>query len=128
MTNRCKPGKTAAKAGAARGTPLLVAFLLFAGCATLPPAPERAAGAEDPLQPLAEEMIGFVTFVDPEERLALIRMRSAGTRAAPAMVARNEVLVETARLEPTRFQSGRTLGARIVSGLPNIGDEVTVAR
>lgn len=108
---------------------MLLAALL-AGCATGPltPDPAGADGHSDPLQPVAGETIGFVVLVDPDKEVALVRTRSAGTRAAPSMVARNEALVETARLEPTRFRRGRTLGTRIVSGLPNVGDEVTAAR
>lgn len=105
-----------------RGTAALVAILVT-GCATVPeppPAPEE----KDPLQRAEEEIVGTVIFVDPAEGVALVEVRSPTTRAAPVLLTRNEALVETGRLEPTRFQRGRTLGTRIVSGLPNVGDEV----
>lgn len=101
---------------------LLAGF--FAGCATVPNGQDLETGEEDPFEPATNETIGFVVSVDPEEEIAVVEVRSSRTRAAPSMVARNDAMVETARLEPTRFQSGRTLGARIVSGLPNVGDEV----
>lgn len=101
---------------------------LLAGCATVPTGQERVEGKDDPLQAPAERPVGVVTFVDAAEEVALIEVRSASTRTAPTLITRNEALVETARLEPTRFQSGRTVGTRILSGLPNVGDEVIVAR
>lgn len=86
------------------------------------------AGPEDPLQIPGAETIGVIIYVDPAEDVALVRVRSSSTRSAPLLIARNESLIETARLEPTRFQRGRTLGTRILSGLPNVGDEVIIAR
>lgn len=98
-------------------------LLLLTGCVT-PDAEEP----EDPFRRPAEQIIGTIVLVDPEEEVALVQVRSTGTRLAPSMTSRNEALVETAQLEPTRFQRGRTLGARIVSGLPNVGDEVVARR
>lgn len=104
--------------------------LFFGGCVT--PSANESAGTpaeeEDPLTLPNEASIGTIVMIDPEEELALIRMRSSSTRASPSMATRNDSLMETSRLEPTRFQTGRTLGARIVSGLPNVGDEVVVVR
>lgn len=114
-----------------RTAPLLAACILagfLAGCATPPAGPEALAGAEDPLRPAAAEPIGLVVFVDPADEVAIVEVASARTRIAPVLITRNEALVETARLEPTRFQRGRTLGTRIVSGLPNVGDEVIVGQ
>ncbi len=105
----------------------LVAALFAGACATVPDEPAPAVEAEpDPLRRVEERAVGVVIFVDAAEGVVLVEARSSATRLAPALVTRNELLVETARLEPTRFQRGRILGARVISGLPNVGDEVLV--
>jgi hypothetical protein len=107
--------------------PLLAASLMAAGCVTptaTGPTPERLTGEHDPLALPATSAIGTVIFVDPIDGFAIIQVRSASTRITPILVTRNETLVETARLDPTRFQRGRTLGTQILAGLPNVGDEV----
>jgi len=101
-----------------------VFILALAGCATLETAPKRQTGSDDPLTPADEEVIGIITSVDPAEEIALIEMRSPGTQTAELLLTRNVNLTETSRLEPTRFRRGRILGAKILSGLPNVGDEV----
>ena len=103
--------------------PLLTLALSLTGCVT-PATPTAQVTPADPLSYPPAEPIGHITFVDPAENLALVRMRTSSTRAAPIMTARNDALVPTALLEPTRFQRGRTLGTRILEGLPNVGDEV----
>lgn len=103
-------------------------LLLCAGCVTPGSLPANADGPADPLAPPEAYPIGSVIRVDPEAGIALIELRSASTRLTPVLISRNSSLVETAALEPTRFRSGRILGARIASGLPNTGDEVVAAR
>jgi len=103
---------------------ILAAAALLAGCATLPR--EEPADPDQPVLAFADDIFGVISFVDPEEGIAVVTVRSTATRPSPTLVTRNEALVETARLEPTRFQRGRTLGTRILSGLPNVGDEVVV--
>ncbi|HLS28291.1 MAG TPA: hypothetical protein VK041_06545 [Opitutales bacterium] len=100
--------------------------MLLSGCATIDAGPDRVSGGQDPLQPASEQVVGIVSFVDPAEEIALVEMRSPGMQTAQILLTRNQNLTETSRLEPTRFQRGRTLGTRIVSGLPNIGDEVLI--
>lgn len=103
---------------------LLGVAAALAGCVTPTPTTPVADSEKDPLEYPVAESIGQIIFVDPEGNLALIRVRTSSTRPAPVMTVRNHALVTTASLEPTRFQRGRTLGARILSGLPNVGDEV----
>jgi hypothetical protein len=98
---------------------VLAAFL--AGCVT--PAPIEPV-AEDPLRPAPGEVVGTILYVDPEAEVAIVQLRSAGTRPAATMTTRNEAMIETSRIELSRYQRGRTLGTRILSGLPNVGDEV----
>lgn len=112
---------------AAQPTLLLVALgglLQLAGCAT----PVAEVSPEDPFRLPPAAVIGTVVLVDPEEQLALVQLHATATRLAPVMTTRNDALVETAQLQPTRFQRGHTLGARILSGLPNVGDEVVAAQ
>lgn len=108
---------------------LLVISLLASGCVTpgATTAPDRLTDKEDPLAPPLDRALGTVLLVDAEDGIALIQVGSSFTRTAPSLITRNEAFAETSRLEPTRFQRGRTLGARIVQGLPNPGDEVFAA-
>jgi hypothetical protein len=76
------------------------------------------------LRPAPGEVVGTILYVDPEAEVAIVQLRSAGTRPAATMTTRNEAMIETSRIELSRYQRGRTLGTRILSGLPNVGDEV----
>jgi len=107
--------------------PILAASLLAAGCVAptaTGPSPDRLSGERDPLALPSTPTIGTVIFVDPADGVAVIQVRSPSTPIPRVLVTRNETLLETARLEPSRFQRGRTLGTQILSGLPNVGDEV----
>ena len=104
----------------------LLAAVALSGCATTSQGPERVSGSDDPLRATAEQVVGTVTYVDPAGGIVLIEMRSPSIRLVPELVTQNEALIETGRIEPTRFQRGRTLGTRILSGIPNVGDEVVI--
>jgi hypothetical protein len=101
-------------------------LVLLTGCAT-----PRAALPEEPDDPFLlppEIRVGYIAEVDAEAGIAIVRLHSASIRAPADLISRNEAMVVTARLETTRFQRGRSLGTRILAGLPNVGDEVVGPR
>ena len=111
----------------------LVGMLLLTSCGHLArtsrvpsPAP-LPAGALLPSQNL---LVGRVIAVDLGRGFAFVELASSSPSAALAdgsqLVARTDDLRETARLSPSRYVRGRTLGAKILSGQPNPGDEVAI--
>ncbi len=99
-------------------------MLLFTGCAT-----HNAGEQADPvLSASALESVGHVVWVDTAEETAVIRLERGASISGRTLTARNRADIETARLQPSGARQGNTLGARIVEGLPNQGDEVVATR
>ncbi len=111
------------------GFPLVIAVLLLiaanlGGCATLSSDQE----AERTLFPSSLAVVGHVVWVDRSENTAVIELKPGASVSIQPLLARNDAMVETARLQATAMRQGQTLGTRIVDGLPNVGDEVVVRR
>lgn len=106
---------------------VLLVFLVFNGCVA-PPGPGTGNTADGRLAPSPHEVVGHVALVDAARDMAVVNLESHVRVVSKNLTARNEILLETAILEPTSQRSGRSLGVRILSGLPNIGDEVVVSR
>ena len=121
-------------------TPLAVVSFL-AGCSHIaPPVPGTAGGHErerveatPPAAPLAlspRKIVGRILAVDASRGFVIVDLAPEPPAAAltdgAALIARTGELRETARLRASRYVRGRTLGATIVSGQPNLGDEVVV--
>ena len=105
--------------------PLAAAWLLVfasSGCAT------SSAVTERELHPSSLEVVGHILWVDRSDNTAIVQVRRGTSVGAQPLIARNEVLVETARLRPTDMRQGNTVGMRILDGLPNVGDEVARPR
>lgn len=100
----------------------LLVFLSW-GCATLPGPREDA---EYELEPPPSQKIGQIAWVDPGEKIAVVHLDPRNPGSYRSMASRNDILVETARLERSEVQRGRMLGVRIIEGLPNVGDEVVL--
>lgn len=124
--NALRPRHAAIDLPAASLAGFLLAFLAFAGCITQPPDPKTAE--EDRLGPSPYEVIGYVSLVDADRDLAVVTLESHVRGISGDLTSRNEILIETATLETSGQHSGRSLGVRILSGLPNIGDEVIIKR
>ena len=122
---------------ARRLTPLAV-FLFLPGCRNVGPlTPKRMSGpaplATEPLPagallPSQNLRVGRVLAVDTARGFAIVDVAAdapaaALTEGAP-LIARSDDLRESARLSASRYLRGRTLGTRIVSGQPVVGDEV----
>lgn len=91
------------------------------------PPPPPVAGTEW-LAPSPRLIVGRILAVDGDRGFATVEL----LRDAPAVsiVADTELYARTATLQPTavlqasRYLRGRTLGTSVLSGMPNVGDEV----
>jgi len=111
----------------------LVVILVLAGCHYITPVRREPPVSAEPLPagallPSQNLLVGRVLAVDLVRGFAFVDLASTAPAAALAdgaeLVARTDDLRETARLRPSRYVRGRTLGARIVSGQPASGNEV----
>lgn len=93
------------------------------GCATLPNSDREA---ESDLSPTRARKIGRIAWVDPAEKIAVVQLSTRNRDPLQTMISRNDVLVRTARLQRSDMERGRSLGVRIIEGLPNVGDEVVL--
>lgn len=111
--------------------PLAVFFLLTA-CRSV--SPDRSGpSSQHPANELSRSrarIVGLVLAVDPARGFVIIDL-AAGTPSA-ALVPETELLVRTDDLRPTarlgvsRQHRGRTLGAILLSGEPQVGEEVVL--
>ena len=80
------------------------------------------------LLPSHNLLVGRVLAVDAARGFAFVELASDAPAAALSdgaeLVTRTDALRETARLQASRYARGRTLGTKILSGQPGIGDEV----
>ncbi len=111
-------------------TPLTVFFLLSA-CHSAPPsqpALSTISTSESKLTASPNLIIGRVIAVDTLRQFAIVEVALSAPllvlTAGHELLTRTDDLSVTARLRTTRQLRGRTLGASITAGAPNLGDEV----
>jgi hypothetical protein len=110
----------------------LAAMLFLVGChrATPRPAPPAASPvlAADALLPSPRLIVGRIVAVDPARAFAFVDLAADApvnaVGAGAELMTRTADLRETARLLASRHLRGRTLGTKILSGQPSLGDEV----
>ena len=112
----------------------LPAVFFFAGCQNAPapkappaPAQPTVAGPEW-LVPSPRLIVGRVLAVDAARGFAMVELLrdapAVSTAADTELYTRTAELQATAVLQASRYLRGRTLGTVILSGRPNVGDEV----
>jgi hypothetical protein len=110
----------------------LAVFFLFSACRSIPSdasvsQPSRSA---DGLAVSPRRIIGRVLAVDPVRSFVIIDL--AAKAPLPALVLGDELMLRTDDLTPTarvrvaRPPVGRTLGTVLLSGDPQVGDEVVL--
>jgi len=106
------------------GCALLVGCVTDAGHKT-PAAPKAGA-----LEPSPFTVVGHVIAVDMSVGNVIIDVAPFAVLPLGydgiAMIARTDDLRPTAKLEASSYLRGHTLGARLLAGRPNIGDEVVI--
>ncbi len=113
----------------------LAAILFSAGCrsrpAPVPPAAAVPAALPDlsgRLAPSPRLIVGRIFAVDPAQGFAFVDLGADAPAAAlvngTELIVRTLDLRETGRLVASSHLRGRTLGARIAGGRPQVGDEV----
>jgi len=110
----------------------LPGLLLFAaGCIAPPGAPVASAPPAEPLAPSPRLVVGRVLAVDASRGFAFVELAADAPRSALApgtpLVVRRPDLTPAGTLRTSAFLRGRTLGTRVASGAPRIGDEVVWA-
>jgi len=111
---------------------LAVFFLGGAGCRHVSPQELGPGPAALPspgaLLPSPRLLVGRVIAVDAHRGFAMVELSGDAPGDALAegseLLTRTGELLETARLRPTRYRRGRTLGCVIVSGRPAVENEV----
>lgn len=110
---------------AARAFIALAAISFLGGCNITLPDYRRTNEA---LAPSPRLIVGRVVAVDPARGYAFVEISADAPPTASAegseLVVRTADLKETARLRASRELRVRTLGTHILSGTPNIGEEV----
>ncbi len=109
---------------------LALVCLLPAGCATSGGHKPSADAKSDALTPSPFVVVGHVLAFDPSTANVIIDV--APYAVLPLgfdglnMLARTDDLQPTAKLQASAYLRGHTLGARLLAGRPNIGDEVVI--
>ena len=110
---------------------LMVLLAVANGCQNVATKPAPAAPVvftAGALLPSPRLIMGRVLAVDPKQGFAFVELAGeapkAGLAAGTELISRTLDLRETARLQVSAFQRGRTLGTKIVAGQPSPGDEV----
>ena len=117
---------------------LLAVIFLAGGCSNFHSMRPKMMGRRDeaPAEPLPAGallpshnlLVGRVLAVDAARGFAFVELAADAPAASLAdgteLISRTDALLETARLQASRYVRGRTLGAKIVSGQPAPGDEV----
>jgi len=117
-----------------RASILALCSLLLAGCASRSP---RSGATDKDASPSAQpertlpgpaQVIGRVIAVDPRTLFVMIEV--APYAIVPAnfnermLISRLPNLTPTARLQASAYLRGHILGARVLAGRPQVGDEV----
>lgn len=115
-----------------RASLLALCCLLVAGCASrgdkAPPKADAGATKPGATVPGPVLVVGRVIAVDLRTLSVIVELGPFVTLppdfATRPLIARRDDLQPTARLQSSPYLRGRTLGARLVAGRPQIGDEV----
>lgn len=90
--------------------------------------PARPASTIEPLAPSPRLILGRILAVDIAQGFAHVELAADAPAAALAegteLTARSDDLRATGRLKASRYVRGRILGASVVQGRPEAGDEV----
>jgi hypothetical protein len=119
-----------------RACALVLGCLLLAGCASL----GRKAPADAGLTPKVSAttttassalVVGWIIGIDPSSKSVLVEVGSftvlPSDFATRILIARTDDLRPAARLQSSSFLRGRILGTRLITGSPQVGDEVVCA-
>ena len=109
--------------------PSALLLLICCGCATVETESSPSGtprGIRSPLAASENPVVGTVVWSDPVAREAVVRLSDATPLPSGFLVARNSNLTHRAVLKATGIRRGRTIGVRILAGLPEDGDEVVV--
>lgn len=94
--------------------------------ALVPPPPEMIRYSPPPTSS-SRLVIGEIVWVDEESNLAVGWLASRFAAVDDTLTTRNFELEQTAVLQPTRWRQGRSIGMKILSGHPEVGDEIIVS-
>ncbi len=120
-----------------RASILALCSLLLAGCATRGSNTAKGGAASSPSSqatrtlPSPVHVIGRVIAIDP--RTLFVMVEAPPYTPIPAdfngriLISRTDDLRPTARLQASPYLRGRMLGTRLLSGRPQVGDEVVIA-
>lgn len=118
-----------------RALSLALCSLLLAGCVSrgtksARPPGDTPAAAAPALVPSPVQIVGRVIAVDLPALTAIVDVypytNLPADFAGKIMISRTDDLRPTARLEASPYLRGRTLGARLLAGRPQVGDEVVI--
>jgi len=114
--------------------------LLIAGCATRGPKPAPKKGGDShPAQPAQPahtvpgpvQVVGRIIAIDPRTLTVVIELSPYAVMPSDfngrILISRQDDLRPTARLQASPYLRGRTLGARLLAGQAQVGDEVVFA-
>ena len=122
-----------AKRGWAAVLPAGLALIALPGCASLhrsAPASPPAVATAPPLRPSPVQYVGRILAIDLAAKIAIVSVSTYASLppslVGRALVTRDVSLRPMARLDPTPYLRGQTLGAHILEGEPAVGDEVVL--
>ena len=121
-----------------RALSLALCSLLIAGCATNGSkpadkgvAPDVSSAHTERTMPGPVQVVGRVISVDLRSLTVIIELAPFATLppdfSGRALISRQDDLRPTARLQASAYLRGRILGARLVAGKSQVGDEVVFA-
>ena len=119
-----------------RACALALSCLLLAGCSMLGrnsgTKASNAAGAKaNATLASASIVVGRITAIDVPSLSVLIEVGAFAALppdfATRTLISRTDDLSPTARLQSSPYLRGRILGARLLAGAPQVGDEVVCA-
>ena len=121
-----------------RSSALTLACLLLAGCVTRGikiapghPGASAKSGHLNEFEPSPSLILGRIIAFDAQRRSVFIEIgpynELPADFATRLLISRNEALAPTATLQSSVYLRGRILGTRLLSGNPDVGDEVVWA-
>lgn len=117
---------------------LALCSLLAAGCSSRGKSSSKGGAANEPSPhgstqtvPGPVQVVGRIIAVDLRSLAVIIELAPFANPPADfngrILISRMDDLRPTARLQASPYLRGRTLGARLLAGQPQVGDEVVIA-